>query len=333
MSSKKMNIEETYRTLLRHLPEHYVLVLRPDLPNLLRGPDLMIGGEGRLFAIFKFQAAEQRAPDRLLVRLALARLALPRHAVCVLLGDSEHSGSRTVERTAPHFHSAIFEDWTTVLSHQILDPDIDGRAQPTFNNFQTRKFRNGRAQPIPPDIQGRQYHRAAALMGLSEIWLKEAFPRWLTQESSRPPEWLHANDGAPQTEGPSVDLFDSLTPSTRERLEPVRARSWSRGTRRAYPALLEYDDVILGAASGARLNDRLARFSEQLLLRTAALDNGIPYPQVMTHNLLVVDRVPMNRFDPLKTIRASCFAGWSLIGPHQLDQFDQTLQELKTLRE
>ena len=148
-----------HRALPELLPEHFVVVLRPDVPNLLRGPDLIIGGEGRLFAIFKFQAAEQQSPDRLLVRLALARLALPRHTLCVLLWRPERTDGETAA-IATHFHSMISDDSPAVLVDHVLNSDVGTRTQ-----------------RIPGDIQGRQYKRAAALMSLSSNWLREAFPR------------------------------------------------------------------------------------------------------------------------------------------------------------
>ncbi len=314
-SSVQVNIETTYRALLELLPERFVVVLRPDVPNLLRGPDLIIGGEGRLFAIFKFQAAEQRSPDRLLVRLALARLALPRHTLCVLLWRSERADGETAAITT-HFHSMISEDSPAMLVDHVLNSDAGERTQQTAG-----------------DIQGRQYRRAAAVMSLSSDWLRAAFPGWPLEETSRNPKRLVRDVGHVPLGmvGRPSDLFEAIRPSMRERFQKVRARSWFRGTKTVFPTLLEYENVILGAASGARLTTRLARFNERLLLRTASLDNGVPYPRTVTQNLLVVDRVPTHRFDPMKAIRAACFAGWSLIGPPQLARLDQTLDELRAL--
>ena len=304
-----------HRALPELLPEHFVVVLRPDVPNLLRGPDLIIGGEGRLFAIFKFQAAEQQSPDRLLVRLALARLALPRHTLCVLLWRPERTDGENAA-IATHFHSTISDDSPAVLVDHVLNSDVGTRTQ-----------------RIPGDIQGRQYKRAAALMSLSSNWLREAFPGRLSEETSQAHERL-VQDGdlvAPRMVRSPSDLLEAIHPSTREHYRPVRTRSWFRGTETVFRTLVEHENVILGAASGARLTARLARFNERLLLRTADLDSGVPYPRPMTQNLLVVDRVPKHRLDPMKAIRAACFAGWSPIGPPQLARLDRTLEQLRAL--
>ena len=311
-----MNIETTHRVLLELLPEHFVVVLRPDVPNLLRGPDLIVGGEGRLFAVFKFQAAEQRSPDRLLARLALARLALPQHTLCVLLWRTDPADGETAAIIATHFHSMLPDDSPARLADHMLNSDI-GRRTPR----------------IPRDLQGRQYQRAAAAMSLSANWLQEAFPGWLSEEPA-PTHDRVARGGdrvVPQVVRAPSDLLGAIHRSTREHYQPVRARSWFRGTETVFLTLVEHEDVILGAASEARLFADLARFNERLLLRTATLDSGVPYPRAMTHNLLLVDRVPKNHLDPMKPIRAACFAGWSLIGPPQLDQLDRTLERLRAL--
>lgn len=170
-------------------------------------------------------------------------------------------------------------------------------------------------------------------MNLSSSWLREAFPGWLSEETPRTHERL-GPDGdrvaGRMVRRPS-DLFEAIHPSARDRFQTVRAHSWYRGTQTVFPTLVEHEDVILGAASGARLTARIARFNERLLIRTASLDSGVPYPRTMTQNLLLVDRVPKRRFDPMKAIRAACLAGWSLIGPPQLDRLDRTLEELRAL--
>ena len=310
-----MNIETTHRALLELLPEHFVVVLRPDVPNLLRGPDLIIGGEGRLFAFFRFHVAEQQSPDRLLVRLALARLALPRHTLCVLLWRSERADGGTAA-VATHFYSMISEDSPAVLVDHVLNSDV-GR----------------RTQRISGDMQSRQYQRAAGLMSLSSKWLLEAFPGWLSEETSQTHERLiqDADRVAPRMVQRPSGLLDTMHRSTREHYQPARARSWVRGTETVFRTVLEHGDVVLGVASGARSSADLAGFNERLLLRTANLDRGIPYPRTTTQNLVFVDRAPKARLDPMKAIRATCFAGWSPIGPPQLARLDRTLEQLRAL--
>jgi hypothetical protein len=71
------------------LGERFVVLARPEHPYLLAPPDLLIGGEGLLTAVFSPKSAETRAPRLLRARLVAARLALPEHARCVLLATKE----------------------------------------------------------------------------------------------------------------------------------------------------------------------------------------------------------------------------------------------------
>ncbi|MFN9470011.1 hypothetical protein [Acidovorax sp.] len=62
-------------TLQRELGRAFYVVGRPDHPMLLSGPDILIGGEGKLTAVVSVRKHE--ATTRLLARITAARLALP----------------------------------------------------------------------------------------------------------------------------------------------------------------------------------------------------------------------------------------------------------------
>ncbi|MFG1424704.1 hypothetical protein [Roseixanthobacter glucoisosaccharinicivorans] len=71
--------------LRRDLPDAFVTVLGPDHPFLLKGPDIIIGGEGKLTAIYVPAVAERKgAQDQLRTRYVLSRLALPQHTRHIL---------------------------------------------------------------------------------------------------------------------------------------------------------------------------------------------------------------------------------------------------------
>src|SRR5713101_2853298 len=76
-------------TLRRELPGSYLTVSGPDHPLLLRAPDLLVAGEGKLSAVFIPTAHERRNPDALTARLILSRLALPRDTRPILIVESE----------------------------------------------------------------------------------------------------------------------------------------------------------------------------------------------------------------------------------------------------
>jgi hypothetical protein len=78
--------------LRRDLPDDFVVASAPDHPFVLRGPDLIVGGRGRLVAIICPTTQERDRPDRAVARFALCRMALPVHAQFVLafdVGDDE----------------------------------------------------------------------------------------------------------------------------------------------------------------------------------------------------------------------------------------------------
>lgn len=71
--------------LKRTMTSNFVIVNGPDHPLLLRPPDLIIGGEGRLTAIMLATAEEARSPDQAKARYTLCRAALPQESVFVFV--------------------------------------------------------------------------------------------------------------------------------------------------------------------------------------------------------------------------------------------------------
>src|SRR6185437_8874872 len=71
---------------MRHsLGDRFLVVVRPSHPYLVAPPDVLIGGEGLLTAVFSPSANERRAPLLIRPRLVGARLALPENTRCILL--------------------------------------------------------------------------------------------------------------------------------------------------------------------------------------------------------------------------------------------------------
>jgi hypothetical protein len=84
--------------------DRYSVSLRPDLPAVLQGPDLLVARDGRLFAFFEPTTHERRVPVRLLARLMLSRLALPDHVRTVLLLADPLIDPTVVDDLRVHFH-------------------------------------------------------------------------------------------------------------------------------------------------------------------------------------------------------------------------------------
>jgi hypothetical protein len=75
--------------LFENLPSTFVVATAADHPLLLKTADLIIGGGGRLTAIYLPKSEEIRSPPLLGNRLILSKLALPAHTLHVLIIASE----------------------------------------------------------------------------------------------------------------------------------------------------------------------------------------------------------------------------------------------------
>ncbi|TJW14952.1 MAG: hypothetical protein E5W82_09510 [Mesorhizobium sp.] len=84
-SGRDHSIAQLARALRSALPSSAVVAERADHPLLFTGPDIVVGSEGNLVAIFIPKALELKSWKALLSRLTAVRLALPAHAKCVLL--------------------------------------------------------------------------------------------------------------------------------------------------------------------------------------------------------------------------------------------------------
>jgi hypothetical protein len=51
------------RELGDEIPSSYLIVTAPDHPLLVEGPDLLIGGEGNLVAVFMPNASDRKMPS------------------------------------------------------------------------------------------------------------------------------------------------------------------------------------------------------------------------------------------------------------------------------
>src|SRR5216684_6152496 len=85
VAQQRRSLAESVRDAL---PQDYVVVSNPDHPLVLRPPDLLIGGNGRLIALFIPTSVERGNQRNFRNRIILNRLALPAHTHFVLVLDS-----------------------------------------------------------------------------------------------------------------------------------------------------------------------------------------------------------------------------------------------------
>jgi len=127
------------------LPKDYVISINPDHPYLFVGPDLLVGGHGQLGAIFIPNVAEYSHPNKLLVRLAVSRLALPAHTRCILTVDMDRLPLGYVEEIRRNFNAVLNATEYDGLT-SVLEPD----------------YENDRTTRILNEISQRAYLRAVS---------------------------------------------------------------------------------------------------------------------------------------------------------------------------
>lgn len=122
------NRRDTLGRLLRgEIDNDYIVVTSPDHPLLLTGPDILIGGGGKLTAVYLANAQEVRQNWLLRARYTLARLALPATArhLFVQSGDEDQS----ISDISQHFALGLSWNERKDLAKIAQDPNFLGQQE------------------------------------------------------------------------------------------------------------------------------------------------------------------------------------------------------------
>lgn len=251
-------------------------VVRPDHPFLVNGPDVLVGGRGKLIALFVPTSSEAGDGEQLMARVGLTRLALPSHATCILVVPRASGDGSAVlpEETALTFHGIVRGEELGSLRAVVEDPP-----RPDW------------ISDVPVSLRTRHFQRAAQLLQISE------------QAGMRTRE---------QTGGRSVgiDAFKRIRepyPTWRDRR---RASPDVVGVSEAVSAIgprltSQRSSTIPG----------LVPFLVRSVIRNFAPDGGVLYPRVElpSAQMIIVPHSVTSRGDPGKPARASAFAGTLLV--------------------
>ena len=90
-----MTADQLATNLRKLLPHRFIISKHPDHPHLFAGPDLLIGGEGKLCGLFLAKKSE--ASDRLLARLIASRLAMPTNMRWAVVVDPRNPDTKATE--------------------------------------------------------------------------------------------------------------------------------------------------------------------------------------------------------------------------------------------
>jgi len=272
-------------------------VSRPDHPFLLKPPDVVAGYEGRLYAAFVATRREVSDPDVFLARLALARLALPSNAICIAV----HYGA-----TTDSFLKSSSHHFSAVLSIRALVTGIARlRAQPAPST-----------PSIPLDVRVAVQRRSDALLEYMRHRLQA--PEHAGLRSS-------GRITMPSAEVAAAHGFER--PRISRLFAPDRLRRTSRH------AFLFQGGLVDWAHADRNPRQVMTTRMTEAVCAGYTLDQGVPYIRAKVPTLLVVDRIPINPWDPFQALRAAALAGVALLVPTKSGtaQFDEVMQAAEAL--
>jgi hypothetical protein len=117
------SLKTTAKTLKRELGGAFHVVAQPDHPMLLSGPDILIGGEGKLTAVV--WVGKHESTNSLVARITAARLALPPETrLLATLGDDTTVPDTVMRNFDEVAHQGA--DCQTIIRYATSDVSLRG---------------------------------------------------------------------------------------------------------------------------------------------------------------------------------------------------------------
>jgi hypothetical protein len=110
-------IKKTSLDLQNQLKDSMIVAYRPDHPFLFSGPDILVGGGGRLIAVFVPKVSEKYNSKEIYARLIAAKLALPHHTIYIYISQSTEF--EQISNVTMHFHEVFGSSETSNLVNYI----------------------------------------------------------------------------------------------------------------------------------------------------------------------------------------------------------------------
>mgnify|MGYP003674564102 CR=1 FL=1 len=266
------------------------LVVRPDHPLILGGPDILLARDGLLYALFVQHADEERTALNLLARLARSRLALPSHTYAILATDD-------LSDPLPQNVTAIQSNFDAVLPIKEL------------KRFVSSGSRLDPAKIHELSIVHRRVFQRSAIIYQTAYRLNKEFPH-----GTKPLSLL--NEFSQNADADSY-ILRSWSPR----------RSGRQGSEfyRSDQTIVSAHSFE-GQSSGRR---SLQQILNKAIQMEFTMDRGVPYPSFSTANALLIDHAPSLRHDPLKLLRCAAFLGWTIIPAVSLNLLMETVSTLQ----
>jgi hypothetical protein len=269
--------------------QEYSIAVSPDFPHLISVPDILIGGRGRLCAIFIAKTYEINHPDLLLSRLVLSRLGLPDNLISVLVLPINNSFINGYDTVSRNFDLLITNDEVKSVKY-LIESDYKSRNLNSTTRFQTVTRYSIFSYENSKKIEKLSYSNPQTLF--YELRIKGGYQNAKTQNWN-----LHDNL--------KQDIsFDGL--AVRENVT-VLASSFEN-----------YTSPIA----------KLRRFCYRSVQFDYFLDSGVPYINSPKANLLLLDKIPYFKFDPQKSLRSSAFSGLVLVHAENLNDIEFIFDKL-----
>lgn len=286
-----MRRQDKLRIIAAALDGDDVVAVQPDLPELFEGPDVLAGRAGRLVAVFTPKVHELSRPDRLVTRLVLSRLALPDHVRCALVLERAQEFMLQVAELAYGFQVV---DW-------VDDSDLSG----------LRRSRR-ESQPIPEQTRRFVEARASFLFAASRQTPEQSSPRRRrhVDREYRVALTSLAREGNFERVDPSI-----MGMMRRDAAERLAERTWS------YQGVLVTSEVI----EHQSIRKQLLPFVTLARNVSFHVDKGVPHLKQPALGVFLTGSVGSGP-DPLKTQRASAFAGWQVLVQPSPDDFQESLR-------
>jgi hypothetical protein len=282
------------KTIVTAFARNYTIAVSPDFPHLISAPDILIGGNGRLCAVFLPNSSEAKRPEQLLSRLALSRLGLPDHLICALILDKDDS-----------FDSED-SDWQTLKWH--FDISLISRQSNSLESFM-----QGEYTPRHLSLETRQ----RTLVRYARLYFENQ------QEIAKPKRPIRASELFYD-----IQIRGGYEPTTVQSWLRQNKPLWRNA---AETFLIRRNVAILAATFEDKTSSllKLRAFCNSAVRLDYSLDNGVPYFTNPTINILLVDRVPSYRLDPQKPLRASAFAGLVFLRAQSIDEIERFSDRLE----
>src|SRR6266496_427151 len=272
-------IASTALAVEKALGADHTVVVSPDHPALLSGPELLVGGRGRLTGVFWVRSATRR---RLLEsRVIATRLALPPNARIIAIADSP---------------SPVLSSLLSMSFDEVVEERNTRELIRICKSKYTTELRDLR------EIQRRHAIFYSTLLQVATLRrnhdLVSVSPRSVLADLEKKTTAADRFIGI-ETDIQSVDAG----------LRGKRGRS--RPSYHKHRVWLKQAVVAgLTLSINRPMLPHLRAYWTEGLTENFRLDGGVPYPSSLWPRFLLIQRWPRQIHDPDKPVRAIAFSGW-----------------------